>query len=148
MYGSWDIKCKGQFFVILGHLLPFDPPNNPKNQNLHGDIIILHMCTKNNNLMRCSSWDTERDKKFLSFWVIFCHFNSPPPPNNNKNQNFENKKHNQMMYAYSDMECDRHIFCHFKPFFALFTWLLTMKIKSWRKCKKRLEILTFYTCAP
>ena len=70
MYGSWDIKCKGQFFVTLGHLLPFDPPNNPKNQNLHGDIIILHMCTKNNNLMRCSSWDTEWDKK------IFCHSGS------------------------------------------------------------------------
>ena len=33
MYGSLDIKCKGQFFVILGHVLPFDPPKNPKNQN-------------------------------------------------------------------------------------------------------------------
>ena len=29
-----DIKCKGQiFFVILGHFLPFDPPNNPKKSN-------------------------------------------------------------------------------------------------------------------
>ena len=33
MYASWDIKCKGQFFVISGHFLPFDPPKNPKNQN-------------------------------------------------------------------------------------------------------------------
>ena len=46
-------------------------------------------------------------------------------PNNPENQNFEkmkkasgdviilnlcNKKHNQMMYAYSDMECDRQFF--------------------------------------
>ena len=32
MYGSWDIRHNGQFFVILGHFLPFDAPN-PKNQN-------------------------------------------------------------------------------------------------------------------
>ena len=71
---------------------------------------------------------------FLSFWAIFCPFN-PLPPNNSENQNFEkmkkasgdviilnlcNKKHNQMMmYAYSDMECNRQFFCHFRPFFAL-----------------------------
>ena len=32
-----------------------------------------------------------------------------------------NKKHDEMMYGYSDMESDRHNFCHFKPFFALLT---------------------------
>ena len=42
------------FFVILGHFV-FDPPNNPKNQNLEkikirpGDIIILQLCTTNDN---------------------------------------------------------------------------------------------------
>ena len=53
-----DIKCKGQFFfVILGHFLPFDPPNNPKNQNFEkikktpGNIIILHLCTTNDDHM-------------------------------------------------------------------------------------------------
>ena len=46
---------------------------NPKNQNFEkmkkiaGDIIILHMCTKNHNHMRYSSWDTKWDR-------IFCHF--------------------------------------------------------------------------
>ena len=86
-----------------------------------GDIIILHICTKNHNHMRYSSWDTEWD-------IIFCHFRpffallTPSPSNNPKNQNFEkmkkasgdvivlnlsNKKHDHMMYAYSDMECDR-----------------------------------------
>ena len=43
-----------EFFVIVGHFLPFDPPNNPKNQNIEkkktpGDIIILHLCTTNDN---------------------------------------------------------------------------------------------------
>ena len=40
-----------------------------------GDIIILHMCTKNHNYMRYSSRDTEWVRqKNLSFWVIFCPF--------------------------------------------------------------------------
>ena len=40
-----------EFFVILGHFLPFYPPNNPTNQNfekmikLPGDIFILHLST-------------------------------------------------------------------------------------------------------
>ena len=42
-----------EFVVILGHFLPIDPPNNPKNQNFEkmktksGDIIILHLCATN-----------------------------------------------------------------------------------------------------
>ena len=43
-----------------------------------GDIIILHMCTKNHNHMMYGSWDTEWDRQtFLSFWAIFCPFTSP-----------------------------------------------------------------------
>ena len=30
MYGSWDIKHDREFFIILGHFLPFHPHNNPK----------------------------------------------------------------------------------------------------------------------
>ena len=30
MYGLWDKRQNEQFLVILGHCLPFDPPNNPK----------------------------------------------------------------------------------------------------------------------
>ena len=99
------------------------------------------------------------------FLVIFGHFLPlfSPLPNNPENQNFEkmkkasgdviilnlcNKKHNHMMYAYSDMECDDIIFCYFRLFFCSFTPLLTPKIKIWKKCKKHLEILSFYTCVP
>ena len=67
-------------------------------------------------------------QNFLSFWAIFCSFTLSPSPNNPENQNFEkmkkasgdviilnlcNKKHDQMMYAYSDMECNRHNFLSF-----------------------------------
>ena len=80
MYGSWDIKRKGQsFFVILGHVLTFDPPNNPKNQSFEkktpGDISILHLCNTNDDHMMYGSWDTERDRQnFFSFWTIFWTF--------------------------------------------------------------------------
>ena len=46
-----------EFFVILDRLLPFYPTNNLKNQNFEkmkkmcGDIIVLHLCTTNENHM-------------------------------------------------------------------------------------------------
>ena len=33
MYASGDMKHDREFFVILGHFLPFYPPNKPKNLN-------------------------------------------------------------------------------------------------------------------
>ena len=50
-----------EFLVILDHFLPFYPTNNPENQKFEkmkktfGDIIILHMCTINDNHMVYSS---------------------------------------------------------------------------------------------
>ena len=99
---------------------------NPKNQTFEkmkkiaGDIIILHMCTKNHNHMRYSSWDTKWDRIFCHFGPFFAFL--PHPPDNTENQNFEemkkafedviilnlcNKKHDHKMYAYSDMECSQ-----------------------------------------
>ena len=50
-------------------------------EKLAGDIIILHMCTKNHNHMRYDSWDTVWGRqRFLSFWAIFCPFTTPTPP--------------------------------------------------------------------
>ena len=34
MYASWDMEYDTQFFVILGHFLPFYPTIDPKNKNL------------------------------------------------------------------------------------------------------------------
>ena len=52
-----------EFFVILDHFLPFYTPNNLKNQKTHEDIIILHMCTINDNHMIYCSGDMERDRQ-------------------------------------------------------------------------------------
>ena len=62
----WFLRYEMQqteFLVILDHFLhpPPSPPNNPKNQNFEklkkrpGGIIILHMCTINDNHMMYSS---------------------------------------------------------------------------------------------
>ena len=74
MYGSWDMERDGHNFLSFWTVLPFYPPNNPKNQNFEkmkkapGDITILHMFTINDNHIMYRSWDTECDvQNFLSF---------------------------------------------------------------------------------
>ena len=63
-------------FVLLGHFLPFYSPNNPENQNFekiknaYEDVIILYMCTKNDDHMVYASWDMGATH------TIFCHFGS------------------------------------------------------------------------
>ena len=82
-YDIWFLKYKvGQteIFVILGHFLPFHPPDNPENESFKikkspGDIVILHISTINDNLMLYGSWDMECDRhNFLSFRTIFPPF--------------------------------------------------------------------------
>ena len=42
------------------------------------DIILLHMCTKNEDHMMYASWDIRWDSQsFLSFWVIFIPLTLP-----------------------------------------------------------------------
>ena len=61
MCGSWDKKARQtEFFVILGHFLPFDPPNNLKNQNFEKmkkpyEDIILHLHATNDDHMMYGS---------------------------------------------------------------------------------------------
>ena len=97
-----------------------------------GDIIILHMCTSNQNHIMYGSWD--KKCKGQSFFVILGHFLLLAPPNNPKNQNFEKiKKHLEILSFYTSAPqmtiifcivpeissmADR-FFCHFWLFFAL-----------------------------
>ena len=70
-----------EFFVSLGHILPFDPTNNPKNQNFEKnkkmpeDTIISHLSITTYDHMMYGFWDTEHDRQnFLLFWAIFYPF--------------------------------------------------------------------------
>ena len=107
MYGYWDIKCKGQsFFVTFWTILvlPFDPTNNPKNQNFEkikktpGDII-LHLCTTNHDHMMYGSWDIKHNRQ--TFWYFKLFFALLPPWQLGKSKFWKNEK-NSWRY------------CHFK----------------------------------
>ena len=61
-----------------------------------GDIVILHMCTKNYNQMVYSSWDIVRDRCncYFSFWVISPFY----PPKSQKNSKFSKNEKNSCRY--------------------------------------------------
>ena len=151
MYGSWETN----FLVILDYFVALLHPNNMKNQNfekmkkLPGDIIILHMCTTNENHMMYVSWDMEHGRhNFFSFWTIFCLFT---PSNNPENQNFKKMKklprniiishkytktHDHMLCCSLDM-AHNGINCYFSfwAIFCPFTSLTAQKI-NFKKIKK------------
>ena len=64
---------------------------------------MLHISTKNHNRMRYSSWD-QSETEFEEDMIL----------------DLRNKKHNHIMYAYSDREYDRRFFVilgHFLLFY-------------------------------
>ena len=146
-YGAWQTH----FFVILDHFFPFNPTDDHKNQNFEkmiatsGDIIILHMCTINDNHMM-DVYFLKYGAQLTEAFVILSHFLSFYPINTLKKHNFEKrKKHLEISSLYTwcmvpeTWEHDRE-FCHFCPFHPL----TTQKINCLKKWKKRLEI-SFYT---
>ena len=74
MYGSWEMEWDQQFFIIVGHVLPFHPRSNSENQNF--EKMKKGICTKNqDHNMMYASWDVECGRhNFLLFWAIFCPF--------------------------------------------------------------------------
>ena len=123
IYRSWNIRCDRQEFLSLWAIfLPFQPPDNPENQNFKikrntGDIIILHIWTINDNHMMYGSWDMEHDRQI--FFVILDHFTLYRP---RKSKFWKNEKNPedivilQMCTINGNHMTDR-IFCHFGPFF-------------------------------
>ena len=156
-YNEWFFRYKAhqtEFYIILGHLLPFDPSNHPKNQHfeklkkLTADIIILHLCNTNNNHIMFGSWGMECDRhNFLSFWTIFCSFASLTTPKINILKKWKKylrdiilhmctRNENHMMYGSWDKEHDRQNFFPIWTILCPFTPLTTQKIKI-KKLKKQ-----------
>ena len=81
-YDVWFLRYWVQqtdFFLSFWAIFcPFTPITQKikilnKDEKRPGDIIILHMCTINENHMMYGYWDMECDRmNFLSFWTIFC----------------------------------------------------------------------------
>ena len=82
MYGYDDIECNGQnflsFWIVFCHFTPLTTrkiKKKKKMKNTPEDIIILQMCTIDDNHIMYGSWDIECDGQF--FFVIldcFCTF--------------------------------------------------------------------------
>ena len=131
-----------------------------KEKKIGGDIIILHIWTKNLNHMMYGSWDTKREwQNFLSIWAIFCPFTILT---NRKIKILKiektllempsffhmcTKNHNHMMYGSWDIDFDRHNFLSFWVMFCPFTALRIRKNKILKEWEKRLEI-ALYTSVP
>ena len=95
MHGSF-LRYKGQrteFFVILGHFLLFDPPNNPKNQNFekkikeawryyHFTCVYHKWLSYDVSFLRYQAQQTK-------LFVLLGYFLPFYPTNYPKNQNFE-----------------------------------------------------------
>ena len=70
-YTSWDMKNNRQKFLsfwAIFCLITQKIKILKKWKKKSGDMIFVHMCTKNDNHMMYGSWDTEHDRQnFLSF---------------------------------------------------------------------------------
>ena len=153
-----------ELFVIWDYFFPFYPSNNLKKQNFEKmkkipiDIIILHMCTVNEDDIMYDSWDMKHDRQnFLWFWAIFCLLT---PLTAQKIKILKNwKKHlvissfynsvpKIMIISYTAHEIwsmTHVIIFHLGPFFAPLT---ARKIKIKKKWNELLEISSFYTSVP
>ena len=99
-YGSWYKVRQTEVFVTLGHFLPFQPTDNPENQNFEiektpVDIIILHICTINDNLR-----PGVRQKEF--FVILDCFFALLLPWQPEKSRFWKNEK-NGWRYHFTQM---------------------------------------------
>ena len=124
-----------EFSAILGHFLPFDPPNNLKNQRFKQmkkglKTLSFYTCIPQMMVIWCMVPETWSATDF--FFVILDYFLPFYPPNNPENQNFEKLKKllidiiilhmctinkNHVMYVSWDMKQDRQ---HFLSFWAIF----------------------------
>ena len=99
------------------------------------DIIILCLCTTNDNYMMHGSWDMEHNRHI--FFVVLDYFLPFYSPNHLPNQNFEKKtkkppgdiiillkctiNDNHMMYGSWDMKSNRQNFLSFWAILLIYT---------------------------
>ena len=139
MHASWDLECDWHNFLSFGSFLPFYLTIDPKNLNSEklqkkpGDIILLSMCTINEDHMIYGSkfWENEKKNmwRYYHFTLVYHKWQS----------------HDVWFPRYGVQQT---------KFFAIFNYFLpfypktTQKIKISKKFKKTLAISSFYTNVP
>ena len=107
IYGSWNIRCDRQKFLSFSAIFcTFSPLTTQKIKILKlektpRDIIILHICTINDNHMKYGSWVMDPDRQnFLSFWTVFALL---PPYGPRKSKLWKNKKNTWRYYHFTNV---------------------------------------------
>ena len=109
MCGLWNMKRNRQnFFVILGHFLPFYPADNPENQKFekmekntwrYHHFTQVYQKSWLYGMLYCS-WDIARDgcNFYFLFWAIFYPFTPLPAW---KSKFFKNEKNAWRYHQFS-----------------------------------------------
>ena len=180
-YGVWFLIYGVRltnFFVILGHFLPFYPStypppyppslNDTENKSkfwkewkkcLKILSFYTYMCTIIEDNMIYGFWNIRCNrKKFSPFWDIFCPF-SPLTTWRIKILTLKKTpgdiishictiKDNHMMHGSWDMEHDRQFFVILDHFLPFYP-PMGIENQNFEKMKKKhLKILSFYKCVP
>ena len=154
-------KVTDKTFCHFGHFLPLYPTNNLTNQCFEkmqrtpGNIIMLHMCTINDNHMMYGSSDMERNgHTFLSFCTVFCPF---IPEQLRKSKFWKNERNTWRYYHFTNVyhkwqsykmvperwSSTNNLFSFLVVFFS-FTPLTTAKSKSWKNEKNPGDIIILH----
>ena len=146
---------QAKVFVILGHFLLFQPPDNPENQNFKTEKNTWTYYNFTHLHHKWQSWCVVPEIWSTTTNRIFCH--SGPflpfyPPMNPENQNFAKMNNttediiilqmhttndSHMIYGSWDMKCNRQNFLSFWTVVCPFTPLTTWKIKILKNWKKQ-----------
>ena len=152
-----------RIFCRLDCFLPFYH-HNLKNQNFKklkkdsGDIIILRMCTINDNHKMYGSWDMKHEgENFLSFWTILYPFT---PITTQKIKILKNWKKSWRYHHFTHMYhklqsydiwflrywAQQTVFCHFGQFFVNLS-PKSLKNQNFKKMKKTSsDIIILHKC--
>ena len=111
-YDVWLLRhgVQHRIFCHFGPFYAFYPPNNWKNKKQTlGAIIILHMCTINENYMMYGSWYMKHDRQnFLSFWPFFALL---PPQQPKKSKFWKTEKITLRYYCFTRLPEMKIIWC-------------------------------------
>ena len=167
-YRVWKTDI-GNYRSFIALLRPPPPPPSLKTKKskfrknekkIAGDIIILHICTKKHNYLRCSSWDTEDTETDTIFWKLGPFFAFLHPLTTWKSKFWKSEeniwRYHHLKHVYQKPQSydvcflrygvwQTHFFVIFDHFCS-FTLLLTQKIKIWKKCKKPGDIILLHMC--
>ena len=145
-YGYWNI-----IFVILGHFLPFQPPDNLENQNYKikkNSWRYYHFTNLHHKWQSHDVWFLRYGAQHTEYFLILDCFLPFYPTIDSQNQNLEKMKKpaedfitlqmciindSHMMYDFWHMECNRQNFLSFWTIFCPFTTLTAWQIKILKK---------------